>query len=163
MKLIFHWDLSPRWVLECMAWHAGLMYCSMGGNLLILINNICIWTGLHPSKIFFTVQKCGFYLFNVFSFSFFGLKLLWSTALYKGGLLLPLVHQQRTGTNYVAFSLSQFMSWQDKKLLAGSTWLRTMLRVIRSIWHCQVGFYLLSCFCVSDLFIWFSNKFNFTS
>jgi hypothetical protein len=51
-----------------MAWLAGLMYCSMGGNLLILINNICIWTGLHPSKIFFTMQKCGFYLFNVFFF-----------------------------------------------------------------------------------------------
>jgi hypothetical protein len=61
-----------------MAWLAGLMYCSMGGNLLILINNICIWTGLHSSKIFLTMQIWGFYLINLF-FLFAQTALIYST------------------------------------------------------------------------------------
>ncbi|KAF2313882.1 hypothetical protein GH714_018574 [Hevea brasiliensis] len=55
---------------------------------------------------------------------------LFNGVMCKGGLRLPPVLLQPTGINYAVFCLSHSMPWQDKKLLAGSTWLRTMLRVI---------------------------------
>lgn len=139
MKLRFHWDSLLLWVLECMGWLAGLTYCLMGGNLLNLLNNLYFYicTGQHCSKF----SSLCMYVGSICLICF--LELLWSAVLYKDGLPLPLVHQPRTGTNYVVSSLSQFMSWRDKKLLANSAWLPIMLRVIHYILHWWV------CFCLT--------------
>lgn len=43
MKLMFHWNSKLPWVVEFMGWRAGLMFCLMGGNHLMVISKVIIF------------------------------------------------------------------------------------------------------------------------
>jgi hypothetical protein len=89
-----------------MGWHVGLMYCSMEGKHSSLLVNI------KPNQILVILVELLLLSVDLTQSHQF-------TVLCKGGLPLLLVHPQPIGTSYDVFSLSQFMSWQGKKLPAG--------------------------------------------
>lgn len=160
MKLIFRWDSPRLWVLECMGWLVGLMYCLMGGNLLIFIS-YSVFSFDRPAYFHISLPcTCEFYPFNL-SPSVFWTVLIHSTVQrwLSTAPGAPTTHwyQLRCVLSQPIYVMAGQEITGRLHMVAHNAQSYTIYLTLSGLFLSSLPFFCLK-FCLADLFLWVFNK-----